>query len=177
MNPEDIPEMKIIIEVSNQAENFYGDAVKLGDHAGYAFRESRGSSTKNRHRAQMTGLENVAESTLKISDVLDYIKKQTARSEQWRKKLLDNNDPNRPQSERQPFGERLRRYLEVDLAARRDGICSDKRLNVGNKTDAERQLRRRIHLLLIRQFIRQMVVQYEYRITLGEEGTSNGASG
>ncbi len=33
------PEMKIIREVHIQAENFYNDAVKLGDHAAYVARQ------------------------------------------------------------------------------------------------------------------------------------------
>ena len=47
------PEMKIIREVNIQAENFYNEAVKLGDHAAYAL--------KAQHRSQMTNLENIAD--------------------------------------------------------------------------------------------------------------------
>ena len=65
------PEMKIIREVSIQAEDFYDDAVKLGDHAAFALKAT--------HRSQMTSLENIAESTFKTSDIFDYIKKQTSR--------------------------------------------------------------------------------------------------
>ena len=32
------PEMKIIREVSDQAEEFYADAVRLGDHAAIALK-------------------------------------------------------------------------------------------------------------------------------------------
>ena len=64
------PEMKIIREVSIQAEDFYDDAVKLGDHAAFALKAA--------HRSQMTSLENIAESTFKTSDIFDYIKKQTS---------------------------------------------------------------------------------------------------
>ena len=32
------PEMKIIREVRNQAEDFYDDAIKLGDHAAHALK-------------------------------------------------------------------------------------------------------------------------------------------
>ena len=145
--------MQIILEVSNQAENFYNDAVDLGDHAAYALTV--------RHRSQMTGLENVAESALKASDVFDYVKRQTARFAYWRQDF-----PNGKAS-KESFGERLKFYLEVELAKRRDVICRD-RLKIGDKTDQERQVRRRVYLLLIRQFLRHMVAQYEYRVSIGE---------
>lgn len=143
-------EMKIIREVSNQAENCYDDAVKLGNHAAQAL--------KAIHRSQMTGLENIAESTFKTSDVFDYIKRQTARFSYWRQPSPDSN---------LGFGERLRSYLENDLAQRLNTICSSRRLNIGNSTDEDKQERRRIYLLLIRQFIRHMVVNYEYNASLG----------
>ncbi len=147
-------EMKIIREVSNQAEYFYADAVKLGNHAAHALKAS--------HRSQMTSLETIAESTLKTSDVLDYVKKQTARFPYWRQGFPQHSKPD------EGFGERLKNYLEGELAKRRDSICST-RLGIGDKTEADQQERRRIHLLLMRQFIRQMVVQYEYEVSTGSK--------
>lgn len=147
------PEMKMIREVSIQAEDFYEDAVKLGDHAAYALRA--------RHRSQMTGLENIAESTFKTSDIFDYIKKQTARFPNWRQPDPKAKDPN------QGFGERLKEYLEKDLARRLATVCDHRRLDIGDTTDDQKQERRRIYLLLIRQFIRQMVVEYEYQVSPG----------
>lgn len=146
-------EMQIILEVSNQAEYFYKDAIDLGDHAAYALTV--------RHRSQMTGLENIAESALKASDVLDYVKRQTARFAYWRQDFPNGEAP------KESFGERLKAYLEDDLAKRRDTICRDK-LKIGDKTDKERQVRRRVYLLLIRQFLRHMVAQYEYRVSFSD---------
>jgi hypothetical protein len=145
-------EMKIIREVSNQAEYFYADAVKLGDHAALTLKAS--------HRSQMTSLETIAESTLKTTDVFDYVKKQTARFPYWRQPAEDANEG---------FGVRLKKYLEGSLAERRDIIC-DQRLNIGKQTEDEQQERRRIHLLLMRQFIRQMVTQYEYAVSIDSSG-------
>jgi hypothetical protein len=145
------PEMKIIREVSVEAEDFYDKAVELGQHAADAL--------KARHRSQMTGLENIAESTFKTSDVFDYIKKQTARFPHWRQ----------PSPERraaaQGFGESLQVYLEGKLAERRDDVC--RRLEIGDTSYEHKQERRRVYLLLIRQFIRSMVVEYEYQVSLG----------
>ena len=153
-------EMKVIREVSIQAENCYNDATSLGDHAAHAL--------GNRHRAQMTGLENVADSTFKTSDVFDYIKRQTARQSYWRQ-------PYPPSPELKisdvGFGERLKNYLETELTKKCEDIY--KNLNVGNDTDEERQERRRIYLLLIRQFIRHMVIHYEYRVSTTQNSHSN----
>lgn len=149
------PEMKIIREVNFQAENFYEDAIHLGDHAAYAL--------KARHRSQMTGLESIAESTLKTSDIFDYIKKQTARFSHWRQAFPEDEGSNAG------FGERLKTYLEKEVASKLTSICSPNRLNIGNVTDADKQERRRIYLLLMRQFIRQMVVEYEYQVSLGDK--------
>lgn len=139
-------EMKIIREVSNQAENCYIDAVALGQHAAHVLKASR--------RSQMTGLENIAESTFKTSDVFDYVKRQTARFPDWRQ--------THPGQSETGFGERLRSFLEQDLLRKVETICSPKRLDIGNDTEEGKQERRRIHLLLIRQFIRHMVVNYEF---------------
>lgn len=147
-------EMKIIREVSIQAENFYNDAVKLGDHAAYTLKAA--------HRSQMTSLEGIAESTFKTSDVFDYIKKQTARFTYWRQGFPEYKNPELS------FGERLKNYLEDELAKKRDTICGAEKLDI-----KDIQERRRIHLLLMRQFIRQMVVQYEYQVSIG--GKKRGA--
>jgi hypothetical protein len=139
-------EIKIIREVNNKAENFYKDSVSLGDHAAKAFQE--------RHRSQMTNLETLAESALKATDIFDYIKRQTARYQNWRYMHAGN-----------AFGERLRSYLEKDL---QEGplaqICI--KLQIGEKSDEDQQERRHIYLQLIRQFIRQMVIEYEYQTSL-----------
>jgi hypothetical protein len=139
---------KIIREVNNQAELFYSEAVGLGDHAADALGKAR--------RSQMTSLENIAESTMKSTDVFDFIKKQIARHDDWRKSFKDHKDAN------QGFGERLKTYLEKELPPK-TAIISES-VGIGNVTDKDQQQRRKIYLLLIRQFIRQVVVQYEYRL-------------
>jgi hypothetical protein len=158
-------DLKIIREVNAQAELFYERAKELGDHAASVLKEN--------HRSQMTSLENIAESALKTSDIFDYIKKQTARFPFWREGWSKQPDPQAAQQRysgqtgpEEMFGKRLLTYLEDGLSDRCRGIC--KRLNYGEKTDDGQQKRRRIYLLLIRQFIRQMVVQYEYKVSKAE---------
>ncbi|MHB8597669.1 MAG: hypothetical protein ACYDER_12765 [Ktedonobacteraceae bacterium] len=147
-------DMQIIREVSAMAESeaFYDKAESLGKHAAHAL--------KAQHRSQLTGLENIAESTLKTTDILDYIKKQTARYPFWQQGYPQGDNPN------EGFGESLKKWLESDLRTRRETICSPKRLNIGDSTDEDKLYRRHVYLLLMRQFIRQMVVEYEYRVNL-----------
>lgn len=148
--PNKIDEMKIIREVNIQAESFYDEAKHLGNLAADAFGE--------KHRAQISGLENIAESALKTSDVFDYIKRQTARHDHWRK---DN------------FGKNLIDKLESDLADRQKVISAS--LGISEKTDAGRLERRRIHLLLIRQFVRQLAIHYEFMASFGKGERRNGS--
>ena len=153
-------EMQIILEVNNQAEVMYHDAEKLGNHAAAALK---------RARAQLTGLETIAESTSKTSDVFDYIKKQTARNYSWRQTHSDSPD--------EGFGARLRRYLDTTLKTRVDIICKKPPLNIGDTSEEDRRERRRIQLLLMRQFIRQMVVQYEFQVNVGDAQNKPGGQG
>lgn len=161
-------DMKIIYEVSNQAEKFYENAIELGDHAAHVLRAA--------HRSQMTSLENIAESTYKTSDVFDFIKKQVARFSYWRQSMPAN--PSMPANEtaNQGFGLRLKTFLEHDLKRAADELYIHSPLTAGSTTDKEMQERRRIHLLLIRQFIRQMVAQYEFRVSPVGNVSSAGSS-
>ena len=137
-------QMKILKEIAQVTDgnDFYNRAKELGEVASQAFGP--------RHRSQMTNLENIANSTLKVTDVLDYIKKQVARDDRratWRK----NN-----------FGERLKDSIEQSLRARRREICG--KLESVEENSSEGQ---RIYLSLIRTFVSQLVVHYEYRVTVG----------
>ncbi len=146
-------ELKIVRQVNDEAEAFYTMSVELGDHAAYALQRS--------HRSQLAGLENITESALKTTDIFDYIKRQTARFEYWRRSF--------PGHSNEAFGLRLKNYLEQELAKKRDNLCAPNRLNIGNESDLDKQLRRRVYLLLIQQCIRQLTVQYEFRISLPSE--------
>ena len=136
-------QMKILKEIAQIADSddFFRRAKQLGEIASRTFRP--------RHRSQMTNLENIANSTLKVTDVLDYIKKQVARAEMWRR---DN------------FGTELKKYIEQSLRKRREEICS--RIEGVEENSVEGQ---RIYLNLIREFVRQLVVHCEYRVTIGDE--------
>lgn len=143
-------QMKILKEITRIADSdaFHERAEAFGNIASEAF--------GSRHRNQMTNLENIANSTLKVTDVLDYIKKQVARADKnkmWRK---DN------------FGTQLKKYIEESLRKRREEICTI----LGNVEEGSVE-GQRIHLNLIRQFVGQLVVHYEYRIAIGDEMDDN----
>ncbi|HLC15650.1 MAG TPA: hypothetical protein VJL89_05435, partial [Thermodesulfovibrionia bacterium] len=75
-------------------------------------------------------------------DVLDYIKRQTGRDEKWKK---------------EEFGKELLEKLEKELQKKRDQICNN--LGVTKEID-----KLEVYLLLIREFIKQIVVHYEYEL-------------
>jgi len=167
-------DMKIIREINLEAEGFYDEAQALGNHAYQAFKDG--------HRAQLTGLENVAESSLKTSDILDYIKKQISRSDPGKYWRTESEDDLPEGKVRQGFGERLKKNLEglsmqVERVCRNADIVTkvergrprqDEELQRA-KLKADRWKRQDIHVRLMREFIRQMVVQYEYRTGEGGE--------
>ncbi|HEY0752692.1 MAG TPA: hypothetical protein VGD98_01840 [Ktedonobacteraceae bacterium] len=156
---------RILILVNERAEGFYERSTALGTLAAQTFLEEihyRGSGALSdkdakmfqSHRAQLTGLENIAETTLKVADVLDYIKKQIARPDRrgWREV-----------HEGQRFGESLKNMIERDLRTDVEYICA--KIHIGNDQEEDMRDRQYIYLQLIRQLVRQVVVQYEYSVS------------
>lgn len=142
---------KIMVYVNEQADSseFYAKSQELGTLAAKSFQRQHNDARKIRHRAQMTGLENIAETTMKVTDVLDYIKKQTARQPGWTEDIGGKR-----------FGESLKNYIEQDLKDIRDKVCNS--VGIGNSNAEDKRDRQQVYLHLIRQLVRQLVVQYEY---------------
>lgn len=148
----------IIMRVNEKAEDLYEDALELGSIAAKSFPE-KGSDRQNKHRAQLTGLENIADTTLKFTDILDYIKKQIARQQAWRNIYLGKTG-----GVSKSLGEGLKTYIEQRLKNEANQICDD--LHIGETLVEDKRDRQLVYLQLIRQFVRQIVVQYEYRINM-----------
>lgn len=127
-------EMEIIRAVAVKADSFYEQAREMAEGAVSAIKGSRGKS-------QLKNLESIANSTLKVSDVFDYIKKQVARYDEWR----SNN-----------FGAGLLRFLQENLKGDTDNLIA------GLEWTPDEIEKQKIYLLLIREFVRQMVIHYEY---------------
>jgi hypothetical protein len=122
--------MKLMREIAIQADLFYEKAEQLGKMA----------HQNGLDRRQVKGLERIADSTFKVSDVLDYIKTQTGRHEKWRKRN---------------FGPSLLNYIRRQLARKRTEVCRV----VGLPEDSfEAQ---QVYLHLIRAFVRQIAAHYE----------------
>ena len=139
-------QMKILKEIAQVANNddFYNWAKKFGEIASGVF--------GSRHRNQMTNLENIANSTLKVTDVLDYIKKQVARSEKGKRWQKDD------------FGVHLKEYIEQSLCKYREVICEGLEGVEENSVEGQH-----IYLNLIREFVCQLVVHYEYQVAIGDK--------
>jgi hypothetical protein len=125
----------------------------------------------------MTGLENIADSALKRTDVFDYIKRQTAKFPFWRQSYPGNKAQG--SSNKSPddkgFGERLLYYLEEEMdEIYLPEICDENRLNIRKEDLYER---RRISLMLIRQFVHQMVAAYEFQVNMPNSNSHNGRKG
>lgn len=135
--------MKLMREIAVRADQFYNDAEQLGNAAA--------KSLTARRRSQMNGLENVANSTLKVSDILDYIKTRTARSDKGKDWQKDD------------FGKSLLTFIENTLrnSYRRD-ICGVLSLDE-NSPEAQQ-----VYLYLIRAFVHQLVAHYEFVSAGGE---------
>ena len=148
-------EWQLVRAVAVAADGFYDEAMTLGTLAATIFRRSQAG------RAQLSGLETIANSTLSRADVLDYIKKQTGRHEAWHKPATAGSNDR--------LGPRLLAALE--------GLDERiPRLEVQPPVDDTE--RRHVHLLLMQQFIRQVIAQYEYRRAgtfVGTGGAGGGA--
>lgn len=125
--------MKMLRAVALAADEFYDDAKRLGTLAEPALKGKR---------AQVTGLESVANGSIKVSDVLDYLKLRTARQEQW---------------QRGDLGRQLIAYIESNLRKRRDDL-----LKASEFASLDGIQRQEMYMMLIRAFIAQFAAQYEY---------------
>src|SRR5438128_568595 len=142
--------MLIVQQVSLRADAFYDHGQKFGQWA----------AQTGMRRAQITELENVANSSLKVSDILDYLKKQTAKSKngrEWRQHLTTpqeagtETDANPVQ---QQLGPEMITFISDRLRRERDVVCN----GVGSVTQqlASEQEKQQVYLALIREFVRQV---------------------
>ena len=134
--------MRMLRQVALRADRFYDEAEALGKKAADGLTDER--------RSQITGLESIANTALKTSDVFDFIKTRTARHEQWR-----HDD----------WGPELLRFVTRDLKKEREQLCKGVE---GLETDSAEGIE--VHLMLIREFVGQLAAQYEFTCAMGEEG-------
>lgn len=148
--------LKMIREVSLMADGFYNQAEALGKIAANnehgiddeeADEAKRSSDKKRKHRAQITGLESIANSALKVTDIINYLKTQTARRKFWQSGEL---------------GQQVLKFINVELVEKKRQICTELKLPL-DQVEAQQ-----VHLHLIREFVYQFAAQYEYQCMLAE---------
>jgi hypothetical protein len=130
-------EIRKLVALQAGSEDFYSKAKAKGEAAHTAL--------KNRGKSQIRNLENIANNADKVSDLLDYVKKQTARSrpnQDWR---CHN------------FGQELVQYIETGLQQ------TTGRLETGLNPPPDEYEHQQIRLLLLREFIRQMGTHFLYK--------------
>lgn len=130
--------LEIRRKVAVRSDQFASKAEEFGALAAQVITGTSG-------RSQLTGLEAIARSTLKIADILDYIKLRTGRQKSWQ-----DDD----------FGRQLLSYLQDEIKLK-PNIAMQPPLN----SDEQHQ----VILLLMREFIRQVTAHYEFaRMGMGD---------
>lgn len=145
MSLADNVHLKIMKEVSIVADGdlFMRDAEEMGERAKQVFTD--------KNKSQMRNLENVANSANKVTDIFNYIKRQTGKdrdSKNWNKESFGRDLLERLSRIKEDKGEQIYQSLSVE--------------------DEETKIL--INLKLIREFVSQMVVHFEYKLQGGVEG-------
>jgi len=126
--------LKTIIERTDN-NNFYSKAVSVGKKA----------AENGIKRNQITNLENIANTTFKVSDIIDYVKKQTARHREWQRGI----------------GDELLKFINEDVVTVSKEI---KKEIEGDSGEGVVPLRK-IQLQLLRELIHSFAINYEYART------------
>jgi|LSQX01.1.fsa_nt_gb hypothetical protein len=132
--------------IAVESDRLYETTIQLAETAARALK-----------KAQINGLQNVCYSTKRLSDIYNFIKKQTGKSEKgkdWRK-----ND----------FGKRLLTDLE-SLAERARSLVEQLALT---DAKAKREWERRVHLILCREYVKHLAAHYFFKLN---EPSGAGAS-
>lgn len=129
--------LKAMREVNIRADSksFRDSAASLGAQATRLFAD----------KSQLKKLENTGNSALKITDIYNYIKRQTGKdgkAQNWNK---------------EQFGTSLLQKLQGVERDEGENICTLLAINVPED-------RMEVNLMLAREFIRQMVIHYEYEM-------------
>jgi len=131
------------ITVHTAKEDFYLKAEDLGEKAAHIFTGEKGKS-------QLNNLLNVANSSSKVTDTIDYIKRQIGH---------DNSG-----FEKDGFGNDLIDFVYDKLKTVRDSIASELA-----SLDLDEYELQQIHLLLSRQFVNSLVIHYNYAQQEGKD--------
>ncbi len=152
--------MKIRKEVAFQLDTLTSEAERFGVAASLAFGRDRG-------KAQLRNLQNIANSTLKVSDVFDYIKRQTARMWEWRKEVtIETEQKANPLTVR--FGPDILAFFKT-----KSGILENRKRIVDKLAIADPFVQQEMYLDLMRDFIKQLVIHFEWDLEEKSYGRSH----
>lgn len=127
-------------EVARVADGLAEKSKSLGEKAEKCFGE--------KHKSQIRGLENIANSTIKVTDVKDYIKKQTGKHKEWRRHQFGTTLLGEVEALSLKAGE-IRGKLEEDFKEHDTSFLPSSR---------------EIHILLIRELVKQVSAHYLYAL-------------
>ena len=130
-------------EVAETADGFEKRTSSLGETAADCFGE--------KHKSQIRNIENLAYSTNKVTDIKDFIKKQTGKHKEWSK----NN-----------FGKDLLEEI-TNLTTGAKKIKEKINLKFVSAEEKDLPSIREIHILLIRDFIKQVSAHYFFELSGG----------
>lgn len=145
-----LTQIALLKKVSLLSDDYYEDAKPLGEIAREAF--------GRQNKAQMSNLENIANSATRVADILDFIKRQTGRSKPGIRWL------------RQDFGRQLLEYLDGKLRKQAEELVGDVAAAL---KDPQIQTgdQQHVHILLCREFIRHLAAHYLYRLNLADRNS------
>jgi len=143
-----VVELALRRTVAAKSDLYYEATKEFGGLARIAF--AAGASGK----AQIRNLENIANSASRVSDILDFVKRQSGRQTRW----LTHE-----------FGPLLLKKLDNDLKADSEQVFKEVQTATSGLTTSEvgglhEDDRRRIHILLCREFVRHLSAHYLYAL-------------
>lgn len=132
--------MKIYKEITRHTadKKFYEMTEKFGSRAAFIFTGEKGKS-------QLSNLLNIVNTSMKVTDTIDYVKRQIGHGNRG--------------FEKDRFGNDLINFLYEDLGVTRNSIN-----NALSELDLDEFDLQQIHLLICRQFINSMVIHYKYKL-------------
>ncbi|NLC58656.1 MAG: hypothetical protein GX774_17625 [Armatimonadetes bacterium] len=152
------PETLLAHEISRQADEFYPEAERFGAWM---------AAADGMRRAQVSQLEAIVNSALKVADVLDFLKRQTGRAKPrttWRSSSPEpvggtGAAAERP-AEAQILGAALIEYIQKRLVTSRDKVLQAIK-EQGHEVRPERA--QEVYLALIRAFVAQAAAHYTFK--------------
>ena len=139
--------MKILKEIAyhTSTKEFYNEAKEFGERAAVNIEK----------KAQLQNLQTIADSTLKVTDILNYIKNQASKHSYWNKDKFTSD------------------ILDYLYEKENEGLHEYQEKIIESENLKELSLdhydKQHVYLLICREFIKQVLVHYNFKKATGEE--------